>query len=410
MNEIKVFRRLPTDIIIYEILSHITVHISIRKHSIIKQYFGYYEYDDSRMIYNFFINVSVQSPRILGIPTNIKYLNTSHYIRQELLTLNKYYKKLNIIGPKYEKKIIDLSLIESVDKLNIVGKFSSIKLPKLVADVRLVSCKLSTVVWGDIKFYKNITIINGLLKLNKHFVNFSSLDKITLTECELSKIPILPKNVTYIDLSSNRIKEIDNLYLTGVTYLNLSSNIIKIIENIPETAKYIILDENPFMKINNLPQKIIKLSLLFCYRSNQHIIYNFNQHSIKHLLIKMMNIVLKNLPKDIEILQILYRTLKIDKFPKSLKTLIIDGSAKSLMQMKIKIFPKNVCIRMMEFVKSVKIKIKNKPIHSFTNEEFSKFESSTRGKYHNMGQVFQTYNKVNIYTNGRYKIHRGRRL
>jgi len=398
MNEI--FRILPTDIIIYEIFSHIQLRISRRKPSIIKKCFGYYYFDDSRMIYNFFINIMIDSVRT-NIPLNTEYIDINNdYILNKLSTRNNY-KKIKIRWGIADD--IDLSHIEHVKDLDI-NTYNSIKLPQSVTNIKLATINIKDIIYYNLNDIKSIVFMYcRTMSSNINLVKFTSLYKVVLYKCKLKHIPSkLPINITYLDLSCNYIQIIENLS-SKLKYLDLSDNEIVKIDNIPETTTHIYINKNYIKNITNLPKRIITLSLYNGHDRVPCIDYKFNQHSIKYLNINKSSIRLCDFPKDIEILKMsIINLCKFNNFPKSLTTLIIRDSKKQYFRKMInnmKTFPKKLYINIRVLV-TVNIIKDGKPKITFSKGEYSKFDNVVKKVYCDMCDM--TYTTTHVIARKKY--------
>ena len=141
-----------------------------------------------------------------------------------------------------------------------------------------------------------------------------------LSNKNLTKIPIIPNDVTELILSYNQITKIENLPKNLQT-LHLYNNEITKIENLPDSLQKLYLSGNQITKIENLPENLYTL-----YLSNNQITKIENLPENRLILYLDYNLITKieNLPENLQILYLHYNQITtIKNLPENLQTLYL---------------------------------------------------------------------------------------
>jgi len=150
-----------------------------------------------------------------------------------------------------------------------------------------------------------------------------NLHTLCLSNNQITKIENLPNNLHYLDLGHNKITKIENLP-KNIQILHLSDNQIPKIENLPKNIQILYLYDNKIPKIENLPISLQEL----CLDLNQITKIENLPISLQKLYLLHNQITkIENLPENLQILHLdNNQIIKIENLPDSLQKLWLDNN------------------------------------------------------------------------------------
>ena len=151
----------------------------------------------------------------------------------------------------------------------------------------------------------------------------SSVQKLWLHNNYITKIENLPSSVQKLYLSNNRITKIENLP-SSLQELSLANNLITKIENLPDLIQNLYIDNNEITKIENLPENL----QILCLENNEITKIENLPENLQYLNLNNNQITkIENLSDSLVKLNLSYNQItKIENLPDSLQELWLDNN------------------------------------------------------------------------------------
>ncbi len=166
-------------------------------------------------------------------------------------------------------RIKSLNLPNSIEYLNISNNQFETE-----TDIDFVNCsKLKYLIASSNRIKKISKLPNGIICLdlsNNHINNFDilpdSIEFLSIAKTNLTQINFLKySNLKYLNISINKIFNIDGVFSNGLEYLNCSQCEITQLDNLPCTLKKLICENNNIKSLDTLPNSIEYLNC--CYNN-----------------------------------------------------------------------------------------------------------------------------------------------
>ncbi len=168
-------------------------------------------------------------------------IQTAFECDSESLVLNKAEFKNNTVSKKITK-LEKLKLLEINDcNLEEISYF-----PPNVENLKVTDCVLKIFDTTNAPdTIKSLSLENNLIEFFLDGNLLKNLTDLNLSSNKLEHIPILPVSIITLKLTNNNIEKIDNLNeLINLKLINLAGNFIQTFENIPFTVEYINIAKN----------------------------------------------------------------------------------------------------------------------------------------------------------------------